>query len=84
MKDLFFNSQKTLGNSRYAWIDYAKGICIILVTFRHVQEGLHPANTPYPYAGLKFADVFFFSFRMPLFFIVSGIFLGGPGKKKRK
>lgn len=80
--DLFFNSQKTLGNSRYAWIDYAKGICIILVTFRHVQEGLHPANTPYPYMGLKFADVFFFSFRMPLFFIVSGIFLGGALAKK--
>jgi len=82
VKDLLFNSQKTLGNSRYAWIDYAKGICIILVTFRHVQEGLHPANTPYPYYGLKFADVFFFSFRMPLFFIVSGIFLGGALAKK--
>lgn len=82
MKDLFFNAQNTLGNSRYAWIDYAKGICIILVTFRHVQEGLHPANTPYPYFGLKFADVFFFSFRMPLFFIVSGIFLAGALAKK--
>jgi len=82
LKDLFFNSRKTLGQDRYAWIDYAKGICIILVTFRHVQEGLHPANTPYPYYWLKFADVFFFSFRMPLFFIVSGIFLSGALAKK--
>ena len=82
MKDIFFNSEKTLGNSRYAWIDYAKGICIILVTFRHVQEGLHPAGAEYAYPGLKFADVFFFSFRMPLFFIVSGIFLGGALRKK--
>lgn len=82
LKDLFFNSQKTLGNSRYAWIDYAKGICIILVTFRHVQEGLHPAGTEYPSLALKYADVFFFSFRMPLFFIVSGIFLGGALAKK--
>jgi fucose 4-O-acetylase-like acetyltransferase len=80
--DLFFNSQKILGNTRYAWIDYAKGICIILVTFRHVQEGLHPAGTEYLYPGLKFADVFFFSFRMPLFFIVSGIFLGGALERK--
>ena len=80
--DLFFNSQQTLGDSRYAWIDYAKGICIILVTFRHVQEGLHPAGAEYLYPGLKFADVFFFSFRMPLFFIISGIFLGGALKKK--
>lgn len=82
LKDLLFNSQRTLGNSRYAWIDYAKGICIILVTFRHVQEGLHAANTPYPSEVLKIADVFFFSFRMPLFFIVSGIFLGGALAKK--
>ena len=82
LKDLFFNSQRTLGQSRYAWIDYAKGICIILVTFRHVQEGLHPAGAEYAYPGLKFADVFFFSFRMPLFFIVSGIFLGGALRKK--
>jgi fucose 4-O-acetylase-like acetyltransferase len=81
-KDLFFDSRKTLGQDRYAWIDYAKGICIILVTFRHVQEGLHPANEPYPYYWLKFADVFFFSFRMPLFFIISGIFLGGALAKK--
>jgi len=82
VKDLFFDTRKSLGHSRYAWIDYAKGICIILVTFRHVQEGLHPAGTEYPYPALKFADVFFFSFRMPLFFIVSGIFLGGALKKK--
>jgi len=82
LKDLFFDSRKTLGQDRYAWIDYAKGICIILVTFRHVQEGLHPANEPYPYYWLKFADVFFFSFRMPLFFIVSGIFLAGALAKK--
>lgn len=82
MKDLFLGSRSILGSTRYAWIDYAKGLCIILVTFRHVQEGLHPADTPYLYPGLKFADVFFFSFRMPLFFIVSGIFLGGTLRKK--
>jgi len=79
--DLFYKPS-ILSNSRYAWIDYAKGICIILVTFRHVQEGLHPAGAVYPYPGLKFADVFFFSFRMPLFFIVSGIFLAGTLRKK--
>jgi fucose 4-O-acetylase-like acetyltransferase len=81
LKELFY-TPAILGNSRYAWIDYAKGICIILVTFRHVQEGLHPAGAMYPYPALKFADVFFFSFRMPLFFIVSGIFLGGTLRKK--
>ncbi|RYF45164.1 MAG: acyltransferase, partial [Chitinophagaceae bacterium] len=79
--DLFYKPS-VLSESRYAWIDYAKGICIILVTFRHVQEGLHPAGALYPYPALKFADVFFFSFRMPLFFIVSGIFLGGTLRKK--
>jgi fucose 4-O-acetylase-like acetyltransferase len=47
-----------------------------------VHEGLHPAGTAYAYPWIKFADVFFFSFRMPLFFIISGIFLGGALRKK--
>jgi fucose 4-O-acetylase-like acetyltransferase len=34
------------------------------------------------YATLKYFNIFFFSFRMPLFFIVSGIFLGGSLARK--
>jgi fucose 4-O-acetylase-like acetyltransferase len=74
--DFLFNSKKILSRSRYPWIDYARGICIILVSFRHFFSGLLNGDidtTEYPY--LSYLNIFFFSFRMPLFFIVSGIFL---------
>lgn len=77
MKELLFNSGKVLARSRYPWIDYARAICIILVCYRHVFEGLaFVGEGSYSYPALKYSNIFFFSFRMPLFFIISGIFLG--------
>jgi len=76
MKDPLFNSQKVLSTTRYPWIDYVRGISIILVVYRHVFEGLATVgigSTSYPL--LKYSNIFFFSFRMPLFFIVSGMFV---------
>lgn len=76
MKDPLFNSQKVLSTSRYPWIDYVRGICIILVVYRHVFEGLATVGEgSVSYPVLKYTNIFFFSFRMPLFFIVSGMFL---------
>ena len=71
-----FNSQKVLSTSRYPWIDYARGIAIILVVYRHVFEGLANVGIgSVSYPVLKYTNIFFFSFRMPLFFIVSGMFV---------
>ena len=50
---------------RIEWIDTAKGICILLVVLHHVSRFLH--------VGYPFQDVFV-SFRMPLYFILSGLF----------
>ena len=64
--------------SRQTWIDYARGIAIILVLYRHVFEGIKNSGLPVlSYAALEHANILFFSFRMPLFFIVSGIFVAG-------
>jgi fucose 4-O-acetylase-like acetyltransferase len=74
-KDLF-NSKQILATNRYAWIDYVRGICIILVCYRHCFEGLKESSLPtqdYPF--LEILNVCFYSFRMPLFFIVSGLFV---------
>jgi fucose 4-O-acetylase-like acetyltransferase len=61
---------------RLKWIDYARGIAIILVVYRHVFEGLKESGLSVAnYLYLEYANIFFFSFRMPLFFIVSGIFV---------
>lgn len=68
---------------RLKWIDYARGIAIILVVYRHVFEGLKESGLPVSeFMLFEYANIFFFSFRMPLFFIVSGIFVALSLQKK--
>ncbi len=57
---------------RIEWIDTAKGICIILVVFNHILlfQGF---PTLYP-KTFSFANDFLSSFRMPLYFFLSGVF----------
>ncbi len=83
MRNLLFNARYILGRNRNPWIDYARGICILLVVYRHVFEGLANVGVgSNSYPVLKYFNIFFFSFRMPLFFIVSGVFLGGSLLRK--
>jgi fucose 4-O-acetylase-like acetyltransferase len=76
-------------NTRLNWIDYARGIAIILVVYRHVFEGLKSTKllkdvgvNIESYLYLEQANIFFFSFRMPLFFAVSGVFIGASLAKR--
>jgi len=81
-KDLF-NSRYILASNRLGWIDYARGICIILVCYRHCFEGLKEAHLPVSdFPLLQLFNVCFYSFRMPLFFIVSGLFVSRSLQKK--
>ena len=85
LKDFLFNAREILGKSRYPWVDYARGICIILVVYRHVFEGLSSVDLDLNLAAyplLKYFNIFFFSFRMPLFFIVSGAFFLASLRRK--
>ena len=83
VKDFLFNAREILGKSRYPWVDYARGICIILVVYRHVFEGLSSLDLDIEsYPLLKYFNIFFFSFRMPLFFIVSGAFFLASLRRK--
>jgi fucose 4-O-acetylase-like acetyltransferase len=69
-------------SSRLRWIDYARGIAIILVCYRHVFEGSKEAGIPVGnYSFLEYANIFLYSFRMPLFFIISGLFITGSLQK---
>lgn len=62
--------------SRLGWIDYARGIAIILVCYRHVFEGSKDAGIPVMDNNfLVYANISLYSFRMPLFFIISGLFI---------
>ena len=69
--------------SRLNWIDYARGIAIMLVCYRHVYEGSKEAGIPVKdYNFLEYANISLYSFRMPLFFIISGLFLFKSLQKK--
>lgn len=59
--------------TRVDWVDTAKGICIILVVMMHTTLGLEKASgdTGWMHAVVEFAR----PFRMPDFFMISGLFL---------
>jgi fucose 4-O-acetylase-like acetyltransferase len=80
-----------LSKSRLAWVDYLRGIAIVLVVYRHVLIGIQRSvatarasglNIPEVPEYLEKANMIFFSFRMPLFFILSGIFISGSLAKR--
>ncbi|PSL43749.1 putative membrane protein YcfT [Chitinophaga niastensis] len=75
---LNFSSTQT---NRFGWIDYAKGIAIILVVYRHVGFGLKSNGANVNQWILDLNDMFY-SFRMPLFFILSGLFFGKSMTKR--
>src|ERR1700739_1079035 len=61
------------GTSRVDWVDYAKGICIVMVVMMHSVLGVEAAagQTGYMHILVAFAK----PFRMPDFFLISGLFL---------
>jgi uncharacterized membrane protein YcfT len=60
-------------DSRVDWVDYAKGICIVMVVMMHSVLGVELAagQTGFMHAVVAFAR----PFRMPDFFLISGLFL---------
>ena len=61
------------GTSRVDWVDYAKGICIVMVVMMHSVLGVEQAasQTGFMHVLVAFAK----PFRMPDFFLISGLFL---------
>jgi uncharacterized membrane protein YcfT len=58
---------------RVDWVDYAKGICIVMVVMMHSVLGVEAASgqTGFMHLVVMFAK----PFRMPDFFLISGLFL---------
>lgn len=61
-------------SERLAWVDFAKGFAIILVVYRHIMIGIERAGLDVDYVYVV-ANEIVFTFRMPLFFILTGIFI---------
>ena len=60
-------------SARIDWVDYAKGICIVMVVMMHSVLGVEAAagQTGFMHVFVAFAR----PFRMPDFFLISGLFL---------
>jgi uncharacterized membrane protein YcfT len=67
------NGTAEVAAMRLDWVDYAKGICIIMVVMMHSTLGVEAAagQTGFMHAVVEFAK----PFRMPDFFLISGLFL---------
>jgi len=60
---------------RLEWIDVAKGLGIALVVYGHVFRGLEAAGIISASDAMTVIDSVIYSFHMPLFFFLAGIFL---------
>lgn len=58
---------------RVDWVDYAKGICIVMVVMMHSTLGVEKAAEAEGW--MHYAVAFARPFRMPDFFLISGLFL---------
>lgn len=67
------NASRPENPSRIAWVDYAKGVGIVLVVVGHTLRGLQ--KTPVHVPGWEFADAWIYAFHMPLFFFLAGLFV---------
>lgn len=67
--------------SRDSSYDVARGLCICLVVFGHAERGLSGSGAPPYFSLLGFADYAIYTFHMPFFFFVSGLFFSS-GKNR--
>jgi uncharacterized membrane protein YcfT len=67
------NSYHETAGGRVDWVDYAKGLCIVMVVMMHSTLGVEAAagREGYMHVFVSFAK----PFRMPDFFLISGLFL---------
>jgi fucose 4-O-acetylase-like acetyltransferase len=78
-----FNAGSILKEKRYAWIDSDKGISIILVGYGHCLLTLQGRTDLSAYPIFTYIGLFLYGFRMPLFFIISGIFINSGLYRKK-
>ena len=64
----------------FGWVDYARGMAILLVVYRHCLVGLQRAGVEVS-VQLYTVQEFLYNVRMPVFFVLSGIFLNASLKK---
>jgi fucose 4-O-acetylase-like acetyltransferase len=71
-----------VAKGRTTWVDTARGIGIILVVYGHVIRGLENGGILTGSTLFRFQDDAIYSFHMPLFFFLSGMFFLGSYRKQ--
>lgn len=78
----FLKDPFTVHQRSYGWINLARGLIIIMVVYRHAFEGLRNSGIDLsPYYYYEMLNKLMYTFRMPLFFMISGVLLN-PSLKK--
>src|SRR5271154_3801883 len=62
-------------------VDIVKGIAIILVAYGHTAQGMMHRGW-WASRGAIFSDAFIYSFHMPAFFFIGGLFVMGSITKR--
>ncbi len=75
-------SAPATGKARVDWVDYAKGIAIFMVVALHALHGLLSAGIPHePWVERVRGGWELFSFNMPVFFFLAGLFIVRSARK---
>ncbi len=71
-----------MSNARKDWVDYAKGIGIILVVYGHLLSSGYHIGLAIPKHFFELSDSIVYTFHMPLFFLLAGLFAEGSLQKR--
>lgn len=71
-----------IDDSRLQWIDLAKGLAIAMIVYRHTITGIWDAGIPMDFLYYDISVQVGLTFRMPLYFMLSGIFFRRSVQKR--
>ena len=71
-----------INSTRTDWVDYAKGIGIFLVVYGHLLSSGYHAGLSIPKHFFELSDSIVYSFHMPFFFFLSGLFAESSLQKR--
>lgn len=72
---------KAASLTRISWVDHARGIAILMIVYRHVTSGMIHTGLEVT-SGMYDLQEIFFNFRMPVFFVLSGVFVANSLRKR--
>lgn len=68
---------------RISWVYHARGLAIMLIVYRHLVLGMQASGVAVSQVMYNL-QIVFFNFRMPAFFILSGVFIARSLKRKSR